>query len=766
MSNKISVFFAFFGVIMVLTGAAARAADPAPDVWLTSMTQQVGQIEKKLGLVALSQDDVDRDVKLLTQIQNRAQKCVDGGKGDMTEARRNLEALGEPVAGEPADVTRKREELKKQVTDLKNRINACQLLLIQSSELAQKLKQRLSREVKTRLFDRGPNLIAVIEGFATHPADRPWWDVRRFRADEESAGVALSDLRGVWLLALVALLAGFIWQRVLLRRLPAREGAPGVYDGFLLALRACFARFLPLLAPLTAVSLALILLSGGYNGSVLTRFFVSASVALAVYVLIRALLSPCAPAAPYLTDSPHVSRRLSRSLSLALLLVWLSYLLLATPVKGLVDTELLQLLRAGMLTALVLLISRVMWNIRNFSWSMLPGWLRLVIVLALLLALLAEYLGYRNFSIYLVVGTVGSLLSLALAVIAGRFASDLFDQIDSGNQLWQIRLRKTLRVKAGESVPGLMWMRLLAVLTIWGAFAFAVLRSWGLSRQSELVLFEALSQGFDVGSFHVVPSRILLAILIFSLLLSLSRLIKKKLARPWVQHAHLDRGAQDAAVTIFGYVGFVLAMLISLSVAGIEFRNLAVIAGALSVGIGFGLQNIVNNFVSGLILLFERPIRAGDWIEVGGTEGYVRSINIRSTEIQTFDRAEVIVPNSELISGQVTNWMLHDPVGRARIPIGVAYGSDTEKVRDLLLKLVGEQPGVITDSHFIAPPKVLFREFGDSALNFELRFFVRDIARRLSIVSEINFAIDKAFREAGIEIPFPQRDVHIRKDQP
>ncbi|RTZ59003.1 MAG: hypothetical protein DSZ32_01190 [Gammaproteobacteria bacterium] len=764
MIKKLTTVSVLFWAIILLMGAPVRAADVAPDVWLSGTTHQVEQIEKKLGLVKLSQDDVDQDVKLLAQIQARAQKCVDGGKRKMADAQRNLEALGDPVMGEPPDVTGKREELKKQVNDLKNRINACQLLLIQGSDLANKLKQRISRQVKTRLFDHGTNLVAVIKGFVTHPAGKSWWDIQRFRADEETAGLVLNDLKGVGLLAVVALLAGFIWRRVLLRRMPVRERALGVYDGFLLALRACFARFLPLIAPLATVSLALILLSGGYTDGVLIQFFVSATAALAVYVLIRSVLSPCAPASPHLTDSPEMSRSLLRTLSLSLLLVWLSYMLLATPVKGLVDTELLQLMRAGMLTALVLLISRIMWNIRKFSWAMLPGWMRLGIILILLLALLAEYLGYRNFSIYLIVGTIGSLLSLAVAMIAGRFTSDLFDQIDSGNQLWQLRLRKALRVKAGESVPGLMWMRLLAILSIWGGFAFAVLRSWGLSRQSELVLFESISQGFDVGSFHVVPSRILLAILIFSLVVSLSRLIKKKLARPWVQHTHLDRGAQDAAVTIFGYVGFVLAMLISLSVAGIEFKNIAVIAGALSVGIGFGLQNIVNNFVSGLILLFERPIRAGDWIEVGGTEGYVKSINIRSTEIQTFDRAEVIVPNSELISGQVTNWVLHDPVGRGRIPIGVAYGSDTEKVRDLLTRLVTEQAGVITDSHFIEPPKVLFREFGDSALNFEVRFFVRDVTRRLGIISEINFAIDKAFREAGIEIPFPQRDVHIRRD--
>jgi potassium-dependent mechanosensitive channel len=179
------------------------------------------------------------------------------------------------------------------------------------------------------------------------------------------------------------------------------------------------------------------------------------------------------------------------------------------------------------------------------------------------------------------------------------------------------------------------------------------------------------------------------------------------------------------------------------------------------VGIGFGLQNIVNNFVSGLILLFERPIRTGDWIVVGGTEGYVRRISIRSTQVQTFDRADVIVPNSELISGVVTNWMLRDSHGRVRVPVGVAYGSDTLLVKEILLRVAHEHSLVIQGSAVVPDPYVWFLSFGDSALNFELCAFVRDVSRRTTVLSDLNFAIDAAFREAGIQIPFPQRDLHV-----
>ena len=204
---------------------------------------------------------------------------------------------------------------------------------------------------------------------------------------------------------------------------------------------------------------------------------------------------------------------------------------------------------------------------------------------------------------------------------------------------------------------------------------------------------------------------------------------------------------------------------VGLSLAGVDLSNIAIIAGALSVGIGFGLQNIVNNFVSGIILLFERPIRPGDWIVVGNTEGFVQKVRVRATEIQTFDRSDVIVPNSELISGQVTNWTYRDPYGRVICPVGVAYGSDVQLVRKLLLAVAEEHPQVISDGR-TPPPKVFFLAFGDSALLFDLRCFISDVKSRLAVRSELNYAIDAAFRANGIQIPFPQQDLYVKSWPP
>ena len=251
----------------------------------------------------------------------------------------------------------------------------------------------------------------------------------------------------------------------------------------------------------------------------------------------------------------------------------------------------------------------------------------------------------------------------------------------------------------------------------------------------------------------------------FIALIMLTGWAKRWIENRWLRHMNLDRGARDALLAMVGYIGFVIAALVALRFSGVSMASVAIIAGALSVGIGFGLQGIANNFISGLILLFERPIKSGDFVTVGGVEGFVRKISIRSTEIETLDRRNVIVPNSELISGQVTNWVLRDPHGRLSLHIGVAYGSDVELVQKLLVDAAMEHPDVIKEGR--APgPKALFMEFGESSLNFELRIWIHRIEKRFDVTSGVNFAIDKAFREHGIVIPFPQRDLHVKSWDP
>jgi len=231
------------------------------------------------------------------------------------------------------------------------------------------------------------------------------------------------------------------------------------------------------------------------------------------------------------------------------------------------------------------------------------------------------------------------------------------------------------------------------------------------------------------------------------------------LAERALVRTRLDAGARQAVASITRYVFLLIGFLIILETAGIKLTALSVLAGAVGIGVGFGLQNIVSNFISGLIIMFERPIKIGDRIVVDNVEGDVVEIGARSTKVLTNDNIMIIVPNSKFITENVVNWMYNDASVRFRIPIGVAYGTDVHKVEKILLEVAQAEPDVLDEP----PPVVRFLGFGDSALNLELRAWsTKAVNRKGRLISAVNFAIYDKFHEHGIEIPFPQRDLHIR----
>lgn len=251
----------------------------------------------------------------------------------------------------------------------------------------------------------------------------------------------------------------------------------------------------------------------------------------------------------------------------------------------------------------------------------------------------------------------------------------------------------------------------------------------------------------------------LIYLCLFTLLLfAVTGKLKSWIVERLLASSRVDIGVRHAVGTIVRYVAVTVGLIVILETAGIDLSTLTVLAGALGIGIGFGLQNITNNLVSGIILLFERPIKIGDRIEVGEVHGDVVRISPRATTVVTNDNIAVIVPNSDFITGRVTNWSYTDRDVRFHIPVGVAYRTDPEEVRRVLLEVAHAHAGVLVHPK----PDVLFEEFGESSLNFVLRVWTREYITTPGVLrSELNFMINKAFKEHGIEIPFPQRDVHL-----
>ncbi|HUZ46261.1 MAG TPA: mechanosensitive ion channel domain-containing protein [Terriglobia bacterium] len=263
---------------------------------------------------------------------------------------------------------------------------------------------------------------------------------------------------------------------------------------------------------------------------------------------------------------------------------------------------------------------------------------------------------------------------------------------------------------------------------------------------------------FSIGGEPITTYDLLAFFLTLFLTAIVARRVRRLLEIYFLRRLPVEAGAQYAVASLTQYGLWVVGLLVGLKVLNINLTAIAVVAGALGVGIGFGLQNVVANFVSGLVLLVERPIRVRDRVTMEGVEGNVREINFRSTTIQTNDNISIIVPNSEFINGKVINWSLGDPKVRIHVPVGVAYGSDLPTVTRTLLAVAAETPGVLK----MPQSEVRFLEFGDSSLNFDLLVWTNDPANHLQLRSRLNFAIDAAFRRAGVEIPFPQRDVHVK----
>ncbi len=702
---------------------------------------------------------------------------------DLKASQDLLQAIGpEPKKGEPPEapaVAERRAQYQATITRLQAQKSLVDLALKRAGEL----DQTISARMRTRLIERvlepsplpfgGETLAIAGREFATvlsTLADSPFaW----YRDLSERHRQALGTWRG-GLIVFVALFAAAFARRFLRRHFGrdvaieqpsyARRVVGAIAEG--IAGGVVPAAILGGLYLIVTREGALI---GGMFANVATSLLAALFIFVLVTALTRAVLAPGLPAWRITEFDSEQGRIISRRVALltAIFCVDLFFdrstrLMTPSPELWSVSHAAVTVLEA--LVLLTLTPARLWQPARSVTTddsapssppvpqSPIWGWARRIVTVIAVVGIVAVLAGYVGAGRYLVENTLYTGLVLgAFGVMRGLVSEciDVFAQ--------SALARERLHLQPATLHRWRFWLRAAIDPVLFLAAAIVVASYWGLPREDLMAAVVSVVRGFKIGNVTFSPADLVMAMIVFMLAMAATRVLQRVLVEKILPETRMEVGARHSLGAGVGYLGVVVAAALAVAVAGVDLTNIALVAGALSVGIGFGLQNIVNNFVSGLILLVERPINVGDWVVIGGKEGTVKRINFRATEIETFQRASVVIPNAEIISSSVTNWTLKDRMGRIEIPIGVAYGSDTEAVKASLLECAKAHSKVLR----YPEPMVLFRNFGDSSLDFELRCFTGDVTERIVIESDIRFAIDNAFRKKGIDIPFPQRVVHF-----
>jgi small-conductance mechanosensitive channel len=756
--------FALYLLILVI-GITGHVHAAANNIELTAnnILKTLDSAEKELKREDVRIDELESLLKKLPEHRNWASQCLQDRESELKDFNKDLESLGEYIKGEPDDVTKKRNSIKASKSASEKLNATCKLILLRTEESIASISQLKQTYLAEKYFVKGPSFVQLARENWENPG--VWLKASREFIFNNSGldKITLPEFFLLLILIAVSIAVGLrisknlgLWAD---QHPPADSQAASLAN----ALVQTIIRYTPYLLPG---------LCGAVFFFVVTReikpvpFISIVAYGLPIVTillsLIHAFLRSSLELKVIKSGQEAIARKLSHRLKTLVLIIFLGYLLFSTILAQSLPESALLMTRSVYGAVIILNLAMVIYLVGRFSNLRSTMLFRMVIILLLFTALFAELYGYRNISMYILRTVLGSLIAYDIYKLLSILTTELIDSMEKGQGRWQKKLHTGLGLKPEQAVPGLIWIRLIISLLLWTGLIGILVVIWKIPDNYTQTLISYITTGFTIGSVDIKPLRVLQAILIFPILLTINAWFRKGLEHRWFTRTQMERGTRESMSTIVSYIGISIAVIISLSIAGLDFSKLALIAGALSVGIGFGLQNIVNNFVSGLILLFERPIKTGDWIQVGTVEGYVRKISIRSTQIQTFDRSDVIVPNSDLISGTVTNWMLYDQRGRIRVPVGVAYGSNTQLVKELLLEVANKHERVIKNPMLAPTPVVFFLGFGDSSLNFDLRCHISNIDTRIATISEINFAIDEIFRKNGIEIPFPQRDLHVR----
>jgi small-conductance mechanosensitive channel len=482
--------------------------------------------------------------------------------------------------------------------------------------------------------------------------------------------------------------------------------------------------------------------------------------------LARGILAPRMPAWR-LVNLSNAGARLLYPLVVALVVVnaldfvlssvsqTLSSPVVLTVAKGFVSVVIMALILIGMAAGKPMLAASGDPADSGQRWPRLILATLVIAGIGLIVTALFGYIGLARFVATQIVVTGAILTTMYIGYLSGKAVSapEAFAHTAVGRWLETRYGLGAVSLDQAGLAAGLLINLLVLMLGL-----PLILLQWGFQIQDIELWFYRLMTDIRIGGITISLVGILIGVLLFMIGLVVTRWFQQWLDGSVMSRGRLDTGVRNSIKTGIGYLGVAIAGLIGVMAAGIDLSSLALVAGALSLGIGFGLQNIVSNFVSGLILLVERPFKVGDWVSTSSTEGFVKRISVRATEIETFTRQSIIVPNSELINSPVGNWTHRNKLGRVDVPIGVSYDSDPRRLVEILTEIARGHELVLRNPE----PVVHFSGFGESSLDFVLKCHVADVLDGITVRTELSIRVLERLRKENIEIPFPQRDLNIK----
>ncbi len=753
----------------------AYSADLSRKVEFKQISAQLEAIESSLKNDQVSIEQIDQQTSDLYTLSNELMETKRFNEREAKVVQKQLDALGNLEEGgkELQEISNTRDELKNELALLKSRIAETDVLQVKIDDLNLLILNFKSQKVLGNLVDKQEVLLLPQIFFASFKALGVFfWDLVQSpihwyqRLDESSRSYVLTYFIPFIFILIAAIWLGLLFKHFILKNWGYKETieTPNMVQKIAAALSNGVAYGLVpafIISGFLGWMLGSKVFNTGLFGQVLEKSLIWLLFVVLVNAVSFAVLAPSNDKWRPIQLSSRKALKIARAINIGFLLIAVPTVLEKVAEHAAYDPLLINLLVAfcsiGKALAIMLVTARILLpeDENSEEWRSLSFRINIVTAVLMFGTLGVGFLGYPNLSAYILNRYIASAILFGLFLVVKNFLEGLITRIFVVG-LWgkTFHARRSLLIKINFILSVLVNPILIVFLI------FALLNLWGLSSEFLIHVAKKILFGFSIGGIRISLVAIIFAVLVFIVSYSLVKMFRSHLMQNAFTRLEVDEGIRHSLDSFVNFIGIVLSLLLAIMAMGGDLTNLTVIAGALSVGIGFGLQNVINNFVSGIIILFERPFKVGDWVNISGEEGKIKQINIRSTELETFKKTSVIVPNATLLSSSVINMTHGNNWTRVNLSVGVAYGTDVEKVRDILIECAKANPKVLKRPE----PYVVFQNFGSSSLDFDLRCYSDNIWEGWSIPSELRYAIYKRFNEEGIEIPFQQVVVHQAKE--